>query len=56
MECLSHLALIAPAFWLRRFRARLDALTSLEAGDSSMSVRLWVVLPTRERWRQEPVT
>ena len=50
------LELIAPAFWLRRFRARLDVLTSLEAGGSSLSVRLWAVLPTAaERWRQEPV-
>jgi|SRR5688572_6776030 len=50
------LELIAPAFWLRRFRARLDALTSLEPGDRSLSVRLWPVLATpAERWRQEPV-
>jgi hypothetical protein len=49
------LELIAPAFWLRRFRARLDALTSIEGGDSGMCVRLWVTLPMRERWRQEPV-
>lgn len=50
------LELIAPAFWLRRFRARLDVLTSLEAGGSSLSVRLWAVLPVpAERWRQEPV-
>ena len=50
------LELIAPAFWLRRFRARLDALTSLEPGGRSLSVRLWAVLATpAERWRQEPV-
>jgi hypothetical protein len=50
------LELIAPAFWLRRFRARLDALTSLEAGGPSLSVRLWVVLVSPlERCRQEPV-
>lgn len=35
------LELIAPTFWLRRFRARLDALTSLESGARSLSVRLW---------------
>ena len=39
------LELIAPAFWLRRFRARLGVLTSLEPVDRSLSVRLWVVLP-----------
>jgi hypothetical protein len=51
------LELIAPAFWLRRFRARLDALTSLEPGGRSLSVRLWVGLPTPvERCRQEPVS
>ena len=50
------LELIAPSFWLRRFRARLDALTSLEAGGSSLSVRLWAVLPSpAERSRQEPI-
>jgi hypothetical protein len=50
------LELIAPSFWLRRFRARLDAVTSLEAGGPSLSVHLWAVLPTpAERWRQEPV-
>lgn len=50
------LELIAPAFWLRRFRARLDALTSLEAGSASLSIRLWAVLPTPgDRWRQEPI-
>jgi hypothetical protein len=35
------LELVAPTFWLRRFRARLDALTSLESGARSLSVRLW---------------
>jgi len=50
------LELIAPAFWLRRFRARLDALTSLEPGGRSLSVRLWAVLPTpTERGHLEPV-
>jgi hypothetical protein len=50
------LELIAPTFWLRRFRARLDALTSLEPGGRSLSVRLWAHLPTAaDRWRQEPV-
>ena len=50
------LELIAPAFWLRRLRARLDVLTSFEAGGPSLSVRLWAVLPTpAERRRHEPV-
>ena len=50
------LELIAPTFWLRRFRARLDALTSLESGGRSLSVRLWADLPTpADRWRQNPV-
>src|SRR5688500_7564856 len=50
------LELIAPEFWLRRFRARLDALTSLEPGGRSLSVRMWPVLPTpAARWRQESV-
>jgi len=50
------LELIAPAFWLRRFRARLDVLTSLEPLDRSLSVRLWAVLPTpAERGHREPV-
>jgi hypothetical protein len=50
------LELIAPAFWLRRFRARLDTLTSLEPGGGSLSVRLWAVLPTpNERRHLEPV-
>jgi hypothetical protein len=50
------LELIAPAFWLRRFRARLHALTSLEPVGPTLSVRLWAVLPNRgERWRQQPV-
>ena len=49
------LELIAPAFWLRRFRARLDALTSLEDGGPSLSIRLWAVLRgPAERYRQEP--
>jgi hypothetical protein len=39
------LELIAPAFWLRRFRARLDLLTALDPGARSLSVRLWVDLP-----------
>jgi len=50
------LELIAPAFWLRRFRARLDVLTSLEPVDRSLSVRLWAVLPTpSERGHRDPV-
>ena len=50
------LELIAPTFWLRRFRARLDALASLEPGGRSLSVRLWALLPTpADRQRQEPV-
>ncbi len=47
------LELIAPAFWLRRFRARLGALTSLEPVERSMSVRLWPVLaPPAHGWPQ----
>lgn len=50
------LELIAPEFWLRRFRARLDALTSLEPSNRSLSIRLWTVLPTRaDRLRHDPV-
>ena len=50
------LELIAPAFWLRRLRARLDVLTSLEPVDRSLSVRLWAVLPTpAERGNRDPV-
>ena len=50
------LELIAPAFWLRRFRARLDVLTSLGTFDRSLSVRLWAGLPTPdERGHREPV-
>ena len=50
------LELVAPAFWLKRFRARLDVLTSLEPVDRSLSVRLWAVLPTpAERGNREPV-
>jgi hypothetical protein len=50
------LELIAPTFWLRRFRARLDALTSLEPEGRSLSVRLWALLPTpADRRNQEPV-
>jgi hypothetical protein len=50
------LELIAQAFWLRRFRARLDVLTSLEPVDRSLSVRLWANLPTpSERRHREPV-
>jgi hypothetical protein len=50
------LELITPAFWLRRFRARLDVLTSLETFDLSLSVRLWAGLPTPdERGHREPV-
>jgi hypothetical protein len=50
------LELIAPSFWLRRFRARLDWLTSLEPGTHSMSVRLWAALPTTGNRRlHEPV-
>jgi hypothetical protein len=49
------LELISPTFWLRRFRARLNVLASLEPGDRSLSVRMWAVLPpSGERWRQEP--
>ncbi len=40
------LELVAPAFWLRRFRARLDVLASLEPVDRTLSVRLWADLPT----------
>ena len=39
------LELIAPTFWLRRFRARLGLFTTLNPGTSSLSVRLWVNLP-----------
>ena len=50
------LELIAPAFWLRRFRARLDVLTSLDPVDQSLSVRLWADLPTpAERRHRKPV-
>jgi hypothetical protein len=50
------LELIAPEFWLRRFRARLDALTSLEPGNRSVSIRLWAVLsPLPDQLRQDPV-
>jgi hypothetical protein len=49
------LELIAPGFWLRRFRARLDTLTSLEPGNRSLSIRLWAILPIPDRLRQDPV-
>jgi len=50
------LELIAPTFWLRRFRARMDILTTLQSGVWSLSVRLWALLPTPAgRGRSEPV-
>ena len=50
------LELIAPAFWLRRFHARLGVLTSLESTDQSLSIRLWTALPTPTApARQKPI-
>ncbi len=50
------LELIAPAFWLRRFRARLDVLTAQEPAERTLSVRLWADLPTPgERRLRDPV-
>ncbi len=50
------LELIAPAFWLRRFRARLDVPTPLAPVGQTLSVRLWAALPTPgERGQLEPV-
>jgi hypothetical protein len=50
------LELIAPEFWLRRFRARLNALTGREPSNRSLSIRLWTVLPTPlDRSNQDPV-
>jgi hypothetical protein len=37
--------LISPSFWLRRFRARLVGLSSLEPASRTMDVRLWSALP-----------
>jgi hypothetical protein len=39
------LHLIPPSFWLRRFRARLVGLSSLEPPSQTMDVRLWFALP-----------
>src|SRR5688572_19390528 len=39
------LHLIPPSFWLRRFRARLVGLSSLEPPSRTMDVRLWFALP-----------
>ena len=50
------LELLPPAFWLRRFRARLGALMSLDPPGPSLSIRLWTALrPPAWRGRQEPV-
>lgn len=35
------LELVSPAFWLRRFRARLVGLSELDSGTRSLAVRLW---------------
>jgi hypothetical protein len=40
------LELVAPAFWLRRFRARLVGLPTIESGSRSLTVGLWPTLLT----------
>ena len=40
------LELVAPAFWLRRFRARLIGQPGIESGSRSLTVRLWPTLST----------
>jgi hypothetical protein len=51
------LELVAPAFWLRRFRARLDVLSSELPAERTLSVRMWEVLPpSAGDRRREPVT
>jgi hypothetical protein len=51
------LELVPPAFWLRRFRARLDVLSSEEPAERTLSIRMWEVLPpSAADGRREPVT
>ena len=40
------LELVAPVFWLRRFRARLIGQPGIESGSRSLTVRLWPTLLT----------
>ena len=50
------LELVAPAFWLRRFRARLIGVPAIESGSRSLTVRLWPTLMTPPgRLQDDPV-
>ena len=49
------LELVSPAFWLRRFRARLIDLPAIESGSRSLTVRVWPALltpPSQPQGRQ----